>query len=150
MITLPCQTPTVWQFHCLSPVRGASYEDKNDASIVLRLDTGGCRFLFPGDISEKTEKRLAAADIAGIDVLYAAHHGSRYGTGEHFLKAAQPKSAIISCGLHNHYGHPAKETLRRLKEAGCMIYRTDRQGEIEVSVRNGEIIARAYRRTGSR
>ena len=139
-----------WQFHCLSPVRGASYEDKNDASIVLRLDTGGCRFLFPGDISEKTEKRLAAADIAGIDVLYAAHHGSRYGTGEHFLKAAQPKSAIISCGLHNHYGHPAKETLRRLKEAGCMIYRTDRQGEIEVSVRNGEIIARAYRRTGSR
>lgn len=36
--------------------------------------------------------------------------------------------------MDNSYGHPHKETLQRLKEAGTKVYRTDDGGEIMVRV----------------
>lgn len=138
-------TDGTWQFRCLSPVNGETYEDKNDASIVLRLDTGRIRFLFPGDISSGTEKKLAAADLEDTDVLYVAHHGSKYASCSDFLEKCRPEAAVISCGRHNRYGHPAEETLERLQAADCVIYRTDWHGEAEVHASHGRITVEEYR-----
>ena len=49
-----------------------------------------------------------------LTILKVAHHGSKNSTSEEFLKAANPKIAIISCGKGNRYGHPHEETLERL------------------------------------
>ena len=42
--------------------------------------------------------------------------------------------AVISCGKRNMYGHPAPETIGRLKEAGFTIYRTDQNGAVIVDL----------------
>ena len=39
-------------------------------------------------------------------------------------------SAAVSCGQDNDYGHPHRETLDKLNDAGVQIYRTDEQDTI--------------------
>ena len=47
------------------------------------------------------------------------------------------ETAIISVG-DNSYGHPTQEAMDRLSQAGAEIYRTDRQGNILVTVHGGD------------
>ena len=61
------------------------------------------------------------------------HHGSKYSTSDDLLDALTPETAVISVGS-NSYGHPTDETLRRLAEHSCAIYRTDMQGTIHLSL----------------
>ena len=42
----------------------------------------------------------------------------------------KPEIVCISVGEGNPYGHPASETLARLAEFGCAVYRTDENGTI--------------------
>ena len=42
-----------------------------------------------------------------------------------------PEYAVISVG-YNTYGHPAPETLDRLEQAGCTVWRTDLRGTITI------------------
>ena len=103
----------------------------NDSSVAAKLSAGGSRFLFTGDISQGVEEKITLAG-AGVsaDILKVAHHGSKYSTGENFLRAAGPKEAVISVGKKNSYGHPAPEVLERLLKHGIKIYRTDEKGDI--------------------
>jgi len=64
------------------------------------------------------------------DVLKVAHHGSRNSTSEKFLKLCSPEIALISSGVGNSYGHPHEELLRRLENAGCRTYNTQKNGAI--------------------
>ncbi len=64
------------------------------------------------------------------DVLKVGHHGSKYSSGTAFLKAIDPKYAVIEVGAGNPYGHPAPATVARLEEIGSKVYRTDRDGNI--------------------
>ena len=70
----------------------------------------------------------------GIDVLKVAHHGSSGSSCEEFLEMVQPKLALISCGKNNSYGHPHKETLERLEEAGSYIMSTTESGAITIKI----------------
>ena len=49
------------------------------------------------------------------------------------LRAVQPEYAIISVGS-NSYGHPTRDALLRLTDAGVSVYRTDLQGNIYITV----------------
>ena len=69
-----------------------------------------------------------------LTVLKVAHHGSKNSTSEEFLKAANPRLAIISCGEGNHYGHPHEETLERLEKADVPWFCTKDYGAITVTV----------------
>lgn len=69
-----------------------------------------------------------------LTILKVAHHGSKNSTSEEFLKAANPKIAIISCGTGNRYGHPHEETLERLEKADVPWFCTKDYGAITVTV----------------
>ena len=69
-----------------------------------------------------------------LTILKVAHHGSKNSTSEEFLKAANPKLAIISCGKGNRYGHPHEETLERLEKADVPWFCTKDYGAITVTV----------------
>lgn len=69
-----------------------------------------------------------------LTILKVAHHGSKNSTSEEFLKAANPKLAIISCGEGNRYGHPHEETLERLEKADVPWFCTKDYGAITVAV----------------
>lgn len=105
--------------------------DLNDYSPIIKVEYGNNSFLFTGD-AEKTEENYVLEKGYNLraDVLKLGHHGSSTSTTEKFLKAVNPSIGIISCGVDNTYGHPHKETLKKLEKYKIKIYRTDKDGNI--------------------
>jgi competence protein ComEC len=108
--------------------------EQNESSLVFTLDLYGQRFLFTGDIGTRTEEAILSglereAPRKAVDVMKAAHHGSRYSTGEPWLQYWKPLAAVISVGDYNTYGHPHPDVLRRTGESGAAVWRTDQTGE---------------------
>ncbi|GAA2137370.1 hypothetical protein GCM10009760_17800 [Kitasatospora kazusensis] len=66
-----------------------------------------------------------------MDVLKVAHHGSANQDWDS-TGALSPRLALISCGADNSYGHPAPNTVDRLRALGATVLRTDRSGDIAV------------------
>lgn len=113
--------------------KNSNSKDRNEDSIVLRMDFGINSFLFMGDASSQIEKEIveAQADV-NVDWLKVGHHGSKNSTSEEFLAATSPKAAIISVGAKNRYKHPAEEVLGLLAKTGSELLRTDELGTVEV------------------
>jgi len=111
-----------------------SDDDVNDDSLVLRIDYGAFSMLLPGDIENPVEDALVAERNTRLSatVLKVAHHGSKTSTGTAFLRRVQPRVAVVSAGRGNSYGHPSKEALDRLRQAGVKVFRTDRDGAVTI------------------
>ena len=101
----------------------------NNVSVVTRLVYDDIEILLTGDIEKKVENYLVNQDFElESDILKLAHHGSKSSTIFNFLKAVNPKIAVISVGEDNRYKHPSQEVLERIKD--LIIYRTDEDGDI--------------------
>lgn len=111
----------------------ANQADINEASVVLLVTYGTARLLFAGDAGMPTEAHLAGR-IGRVRVLKVGHHGSRGATSDRWLDELQPSDAVISVGAKNRYGHPAPETLARLRAHGVPVLRTDERGTITLTV----------------
>ena len=89
--------------------------------------------LFTGDLENEAEKRLAQSEIdLSADVLKVGHHGSAGASSEVFLDRVNPKISVISCGKNNRYGHPAKETLKRLYRNKSAVFQTPECGAVTI------------------
>ena len=118
----------------LSPARGATWENLNNYSLVLRVTYGNAAFLLMGDAEAEVEETILAAKTElAADVLVVGHHGSATSSSENFLKAVAPRYAILSVGEDNSYNLPNTGVLTRLKEQGAALYRTDLQGTVTVT-----------------
>lgn len=132
---------------CLSP-HAEGETDQNDASAVLYLEYAGVNLLLCGDISSARETVLlrdylllgeefgrdCKVKLDGLSVLKVAHHGSDASSGAEWLQLLRPKTAVVSCGAGNAYGHPMEGTVERLHAVGAKIYRTDELGNIMVTI----------------
>ena len=106
---------------------------ENEDSILALVTVMKQTILLTGDASEKVEEAVVQANPnLQFSILKAGHHGSRTSSGEALLTLVQPRLAFISCGKHNHYGHPNPETLARLRATGAIIFRTDQDGQIRL------------------
>ncbi|HEX8407332.1 MAG TPA: DNA internalization-related competence protein ComEC/Rec2 [Thermoanaerobaculia bacterium] len=114
---------------------------ENNSSIVLRAEVGGRSFLLTGDIEKEAELYLSDHDLRA-DVLKVAHHGSRTSTSETLLDNVNPRLAMISCGRRNLFGHPHPAVLDALDERRIRTWRTDRDGTIDVQVKEGRLYVR--------
>jgi competence protein ComEC len=115
----------------LSPTEEERRGPTNNASIVLRVQYGRTAFLLTGDAEADEETDIVnSGQPLACDVLKVGHHGSHTSTTPEFLNAAHPKTAVISVGRHNLYGHPSREVLERLQGLGARVYRTDRNGAV--------------------
>jgi competence protein ComEC len=65
-----------------------------------------------------------------------AHHGSA-DQSPAFYAAARASVGLISCGLHNDYGHPTARLLRILRGDGVQPFRTDQDGLLLVTAEAG-------------
>lgn len=102
---------------------------RNDDSLAMKMSYGNTSALLEGDAERQTEKQIAA-EQPHADLLKVGHHGSATSTIPELLEAVHPRYAVISVGVRNVYGHPRKEVLDRLHEAGVATYRTDLDGAV--------------------
>jgi competence protein ComEC len=126
----PADSPTV------GPGDGST---ANEASVVLLAEVRGVRLLLTGDVEPEGQAVLARL-LAGlhVDVLKVPHHGSRYQDLD-FLRSLEARVALVSVGADNDYGHPSPDTLLPLARGGARVLRTDRDGDLAVVVRDGEV-----------
>jgi competence protein ComEC len=129
-----------------SSFNGLSIEKiQNNHSLVFLLEMYTSRFLFTGDMEKSIEKILLEhlagnhKDLSHVDVLKVAHHGSKTSTTNGWLDYWQPAQAVISVGEHNTYGHPTEEVLTRLSEFKIALFRTDKQGEVDMLINEAGI-----------
>ena len=110
-------------------------EGKNDDSLVLRLQYSNRSILLPGDAERQAERGILVAnsqEALHSDILKVGHHGGKNSTTQEFLRAVEPRIAIISVGEANPYGHPSPELLERLESSEVQVVRTDRDGAVHV------------------
>jgi competence protein ComEC len=103
-------------------------EPQNNDSLVLQVANGQTAVLLEGDAEAPIEKAMLAESGLASALLKVGHHGSKTSSTPAFLARVQPRVAIISCGLHNRYGHPAPQTLFRLEAMGVPTFSTDLAG----------------------
>lgn len=131
-------------FSCLYPSGKEGTLDSNDQSLTILMTCDGVRTLFVGDLT--STKELEA--VADCDILQVGHHGSKYSTSEAMLATSTPKLALVSAGIDNSYGHPHKETLRRLQEyiSEAYIYRTDVDGQVTLTFDGAAVKVKTFRK----
>lgn len=110
---------------------GTIGETKEFGSLVILLTYGKTRLLFTGDSQVIGMNDALNSYFDTVDVLQAPHHGSRFGLDITVLTRLAPRASIISVGK-NTYGHPASQTLDLLQAAQTHIFRTDKNGSVEL------------------
>jgi beta-lactamase superfamily II metal-dependent hydrolase len=104
------------------------FVDKNNHSVVVRVDYGAASLLFTGDLEEPAIETMVdfydGTSALDVDVYHVGHHGSHNGTTESLMRAMSPRLALISMSEWSdhdawtawEYGHPREEAVDLLKE----------------------------------
>ncbi|MBO4573201.1 MAG: MBL fold metallo-hydrolase [Clostridia bacterium] len=121
-----------------------AYRAENDFSPIMIISYCGFKIMLTGDAEELVEKELLDyyADIYpdysyfDVDVLKVGHHGSKTSSSRSFVETVKPEYSFISCGLapEKQKYCPWQVTLDTLKDNDSLIYRTDLQGNIVLTV----------------
>ena len=74
-----------------------------------------------------------------VEAMKVSHHGSADPGLPEVLERLRPLVAAIEVGADNSYGHPTPETLAALRAAVPHVHRTDRDGTVTLTVRDGDM-----------
>ena len=118
------------QIAVLAPFRDyqPGSQPTNNDSLVLHVTYGATSVLLEGDAEAPIEQAMLAEPGLESSLLKVGHHGSITSTRPEFLARVAPQWAVISCGLHNRYGHPRPEVLKALETAKVRTFSTDING----------------------
>ena len=124
----------------LTLIPGILTDNMNNCSLVTKLNFQNISVLFCADIETECENYLIQSGIdLSADVIKVPHHGSDSSSSDAFINTVKPKYAIISDLLNNSYGHPDKAVMKRYKDIGAEIYRTDIYGNVILESDGDEI-----------
>jgi competence protein ComEC len=113
--------------------------DPNNSSVVLRVAVSGRTLLLTGDVEVEAQEALLRTGVdLRADVLKVPHHGSAYQSPA-FLRAVHASIGVISVGRDNDYGHPSPALLHELDRLGIRAERTDLDGDVAVTSRDGTL-----------
>lgn len=104
----------------------------NNTSVVGRLVYGQSEVMLTGDAEKEVQENLCKIDKFKLvsDVIKIAHHGSNNGADECFLQAVEAKTAVISVGRGNKFGHPHADAINLISKYVYNILRTDEKGTV--------------------
>lgn len=109
----------------------------NDNGVVVLLKYAQFKALFTADVENEVSDKLATlSEVEGLNYLKVNHHGSKNGLSEKLLQAVMPKTAVISVGGKNSYGHPHEQIIKMLNDKKINIRRTDIEGDVDYVVKN--------------
>jgi len=102
--------------------RGEGFEQKNNHSIVTRVDFGMSSILFTGDLEEPAIDRLVArhqtSSLLDVVVYEVGHHGSHNGTTPELLAKDWRRTVGMFSG---------NELMKEVDAAGAKLRAQDRQ-----------------------
>ena len=133
-----------------SPMRNAllpdtEYNNPNNRSLVLRLDTAVFSYLFPGDINRHMEKKLISeAHWLKADVLLSPHHGSSSSNSPEFLSHVDPSYLVISAGRHKRFQFPDYSLPASREATGIQVYTTAKDGTVTFSGNGRDVSVSRY------
>lgn len=120
--------------------RGPARE-RNDASLVVAVETPGGRALVPGDVQEDGIRSLleSGADLRA-EVLVLPHHGSFADELPELLRRVRPRAAIASARR----GFVPRATRDALALEGIPLFETASCGAVTVEFADGAATIRAF------
>ena len=121
---------------------------RNDDSLVIELRFEQVSVLLTGDIGRDVEEALATARRAADRRLEVSSHGSGRSSTDECMQKLRPRVVLISCGRANPYGHPVPHVLERYASTGSLVYRTDLDGQVELTTNGLSLQVEAF--TGRR
>lgn len=112
---IDCGAADVW---ILAAGVQSSASRKNAMSIVVMVRMGDFEAVVTGDATHATENMIMSRYTPAwldIDVLRVGHHGSlATSTSPSWANMLTPRTAIVSAGFENSFGHPRTEVIARL------------------------------------
>lgn len=104
----------------------------NNHSCVLLISYGEHHILLPGDIETSVENQLVRAQQLPekLNLLLAAHHGSRTSSGVGFVNKMQPEVVVYSAGYRSQHGHPHLQVRQRYQAVGSREINTAESGAV--------------------
>jgi competence protein ComEC len=106
---------------------------RNDDSVVLEIEWRDVSVVLAGDIGREAEAAIAPTFAPSpLRILKVPHHGSLTSSSQEFLRSLAPRVAVASVGRSNAFGHPAPAVLQRYQDIGAEIFRTDRDGAVNI------------------
>ena len=119
-------------------INGKEYDEENNDSLVLKIESNGKSVLFTGDIEEEAEENIRhIGKWLKSDVIKIPHHGSKSSAYGPFLRTVSPETAVISVGKDNPFGHPHRETLDSLQD--ITVLRTDTEGAVHMRATGNDL-----------
>jgi competence protein ComEC len=115
--------------------------DPNTRAAVAIVSAGDFKLFLSADAEAPV---LLPLDLPRVTAMKVPHHGSAEAGLPQLLRRLQPKVAAIECGRGNPFAHPRPSTLAALRRVP-RVYRTDRDGTIELTVGRGRIAIRTHR-----
>lgn len=89
-----------------------TFTNKNNHSLVTRIDFGSSSFLFTGDLEHRAIELLVhryhGTDLLDVDVYQVGHHGSHNGTTVNLIEAMSPQITVFSVGVWTFGRNPSK------------------------------------------
>jgi competence protein ComEC len=130
----------------LFPQNDYPVDNINARSMVLLFQEKEFRGILVGDITSKEEDWLLKnTKVSDVTWYKASHHGSKYSNSSEWLNQLSPQISTISYGAKNRYGHPGKEAVGHMKEAGSQIFHTAQEGQISIILTGEGMKIRNYR-----
>ncbi|MDD3051508.1 MAG: DNA internalization-related competence protein ComEC/Rec2 [Candidatus Cloacimonetes bacterium] len=127
------------KFKIIHPDKNYIGHDRNNLSIVGRLDYRDLSVLLTGDLEGEGEEYLIKNyhQYLDTDILKVGHHGSKSSTTESFLSIVSPEYAIIFTSQKNRFDFPHIPTLNKLSFLRDNLFVTGFEGAIQV-ISDGE------------
>ena len=126
--------PDKTQVSVIWPKKDHKYSELNLNSIVVEISFGNFNALLTGDAGEEAQPYTSSS--SEVEVFKAPHHGAKASLNETYVASLSPQISIISVGAKNPYGHPSQDVINFLNSIGSKVYRTDKNGTVEI-VSNG-------------
>jgi competence protein ComEC len=121
---------------------GPAPTDPNPRATVAIVSEHGFDLFLSADAESPTVLPLALPRVEAIKV---PHHGSADPGLPQILARLRPVVAGIEVGRDNPYGHPRAPTLDALRARVPRVYRTDRDGTVELTVDGNRLQVRTHR-----
>lgn len=127
------------------PKNSKSAVNLNNDSLVVLVKYKACEALLTGDVEADVAGTLAKTFpytlIDGqLEILKVAHHGAANGLYAPFYDKISIKTAIISVGTGNTYGHPSPKVLDYFAGRGITVLRTDQAGTITLDLCSSSLL----------